>query len=48
LNIKERNIYQKYKLTNTTEVAQLIEKWKQKIQAKAQKIRRYEKKRINQ
>jgi hypothetical protein len=26
LNIKERNIYQKYKLTNTTEVAQLIEK----------------------
>jgi hypothetical protein len=43
LNLKERKIFQKYKVTDTKEVAQLIEDLKQKIQAKAQRIRRYEK-----
>ncbi|PNF19358.1 hypothetical protein B7P43_G06722 [Cryptotermes secundus] len=43
LNTKKRKIFQKYKMTNAREVAELIEKLKQKIQAKAQRIRRYEK-----
>lgn len=43
LNTKKRKIFQKYKVTNAREVAELIEKLKQKIQAKAQRIRRYEK-----
>jgi hypothetical protein len=42
LNTKRRRIFQKYKVTNAEEAAELIEKLKQKIQAKAQKIRRYE------
>jgi hypothetical protein len=32
-------MFQKYKVTDTKEVAQLIENLKQKIQAKAQRIR---------
>jgi hypothetical protein len=43
LNLKKRKIFQKYKVTDTKEIAQLIENLKQKIQAKAQRIRRYEK-----
>jgi hypothetical protein len=43
LNIKNRKIFQKYKITNAKEIAELIKKLKQKIQAKAQTIRRYEK-----
>jgi hypothetical protein len=42
LDIKERKIFQKYKI-NAKETAELIEKLKQKVQAKAQRIRRYEK-----
>jgi aromatic ring-opening dioxygenase catalytic subunit (LigB family) len=43
LNTKKRKIFQKYKVTNTIEIAQLIEELKQKLQAKAQRMRRYEK-----
>jgi len=43
LNRKERKIFQKYRVTNAREVAQLTETLKQKVQAKAQRIRRYEK-----
>jgi hypothetical protein len=43
LNTKKRKIFQKYKVTNAREVAQLIETLKKKVQAKAQKIRRYKK-----
>jgi hypothetical protein len=39
----KRKIFQKYKVTNAREVAQLTETLKQKVQAKAQRIRRYEK-----
>jgi len=42
LNRKKRKIFQKYVVTNTTEVAHLTEILKQKVQAKAQRIRRYE------
>jgi len=41
--MKKRKIFQKYRVTNSKEVAQLIETLKQKVQAKAQRIRRYEK-----
>jgi K+-transporting ATPase c subunit len=41
LNTK-KGIFQQYKVTNAEEAAELIEKLKQKIQAKAQRIRRYE------
>jgi folate-dependent tRNA-U54 methylase TrmFO/GidA len=44
LNRKKREIFQKYRVTNTREVAGLTETLKQKVQAKAQNIRRYEKK----
>ena len=43
LNRKKRTIFQIYRVTNTREFAQLTETLKQKMQAKAQKIRRYEK-----
>ena len=43
LKRKKRKIFQKYKVTNAREVAQLTETLKQKVQAKAQRIRRYEK-----
>ena len=43
LNRKKRKIFQKYRVTNAREVAQLTETLKQKVQAKAQRIRRYEK-----
>ena len=43
LDRKKRKIFQKYRVTNVREVAQLTETLKQKVQAKAQKIRRYEK-----
>ena len=43
LNRKKRKIFQKYRVTNTREVAQLTETLKQKVQAKSQRIRRYEK-----
>jgi hypothetical protein len=43
LNIKKRTIFQKYKVTNAIEIAQLIEELKQKVQAKAERMRRYEK-----
>ena len=39
---KTRKIFQKYRVTNAKEVAQLTET-KQKVQAKAQRIRRFEK-----
>ena len=35
--------FKKYRVTNAREVAQLTETLKQKVQAKAQRIRRYEK-----
>ena len=38
-----RKIFQKYRVTNAREVAQVTETLKQKLQAKAQRIRRYEK-----
>ena len=44
LNRKKRKIFKKYRVTNAREVAQLTETLKQKMQAKAQRIRRYEKK----
>jgi len=43
LNIKKRKIFKKYRVTNAREVAQLTETLKQKVQAKSQRIRRYEK-----
>jgi len=43
LNRKKRKIFQKYGVTNAREVAQLTESLKQKVQVKAQRIRRYEK-----
>jgi hypothetical protein len=43
LNIKKRKIFQKYKVINSIEIAQLIEELTQKVQAKAQRMRRYEK-----
>jgi len=43
LSRKKRKIFQKYRVTNAREVAQLTETLKQKMQAKAQRIRRYEK-----
>ena len=44
LNRKKGNIFKKYRVTNAREVAQLTETLKQKVQAKAQRIRRNEKK----
>ena len=43
LNRKKRKIFKKYRVTNAREVAQLTETLKQKVQAKAQRNRRYEK-----
>jgi len=43
LNRKKRKIFQKYRVTNAREVAQLTETLKQNVQTKAQRIRRYEK-----
>jgi hypothetical protein len=43
LNRKKREIFKKYRVTNAREVAQLTETMKQKLQANAQRIRRYEK-----
>jgi uncharacterized protein (UPF0303 family) len=40
-NRKKRKIFQKYRVTNAREVAQLTETLKHKVQAKAQRIRRY-------
>ena len=39
----KRKIFEKYRVTNAKEVAQLTETLKQKVQAKAQRIRRCEK-----
>jgi hypothetical protein len=39
LNIRERKMFQKYKVTNAIEVSQLIEELMQKVQAKAQRMR---------
>jgi hypothetical protein len=47
LNTNKRKIFQKYKVTDAEEAAELIEKLKQKIQAKAQSIRRYEKRKTS-
>ena len=41
LNKKKRKIFQKYRVTNPRELAQLTETLKQEVQAKAQRIRRY-------
>jgi hypothetical protein len=43
LNRKRRKIFQKYSVTNFREFGHLTETLKQKVQAKAQRIRRYEK-----
>ena len=43
LNRNKGRVLQKYKVTNARETAQLVETLKQKVQAKAQRIRRYEK-----
>jgi len=43
LNRKKRKIFKKYRVKNAREVAQLTETLKLKVQAKAQRIRRYEK-----
>jgi len=43
LNRKKKKIFQKYRVTNAREVAQLTETLKQKVQAKSQRTRRYEK-----
>jgi hypothetical protein len=43
LNRKKRKIFQKYSVTNAREVGHLTETLKQKVQAKAQRIRRYKK-----
>jgi hypothetical protein len=40
---RKKKIFQKYSVTNAGEVGQLTETLKQKVQAKAQRIRRYEK-----
>jgi len=42
-NRKKRKIFKKHRVTNATQVAQLTETLKQKVQAKAQRIKRYEK-----
>ena len=42
LNRKKRKIFQKYRVTNVREVAQLTETLKQKVQTKAQRISRYD------
>ena len=42
LNRKKRKILNKYRVTDAKEVAQLTETLKQKVKAKAQRIRRYE------
>ena len=42
-NRKEWKIFQKHKVTNARELAQLTETLKQKLQEKSQRIRRYEK-----
>ena len=42
LNRKKRKIFNKYRVTTTREVAHLTEPLKQKVQAQAQRIRRYE------
>jgi hypothetical protein len=47
LNIKERKIFQKYKVTNAIEIAQLIEELKQIVQVNAQRMRRYEKRKTS-
>jgi hypothetical protein len=39
LNIKKRKIFQKYKVTNAIEIAQLIEDLKHKVQTKAQRMK---------
>jgi uncharacterized membrane protein len=43
LNRKKKRILKNYRVTNAREFAQLTETIKQKVQAKAQRIRRYEK-----
>jgi ribosomal protein S10 len=43
LNRKKRKIFQKYSMTNAKEVGQLTETLKQKVQTRAQRIRRYKK-----
>jgi ribosome-binding protein aMBF1 (putative translation factor) len=43
LNRKKRKIFPKYSVTNAREFGQLTETLKQKVQAKAQRIRRHEK-----
>jgi len=43
LNGKKRKVFQKYRMTNAREVAQLTETLKQKVQSKSQRIRWYEK-----
>jgi hypothetical protein len=43
LNRKKRKIFKKYRMTKAREVAQLTETLKQKVQAKAQRLRMYEK-----
>jgi len=43
LKRKRRKIFQNYSVTNAREFAQLTETLKQKVQAKAQRIRRYQK-----
>ena len=42
-NLRKRKVFKKYRVTNAREVAQLTETLKQKMQAKAKRIRRYEK-----
>jgi len=42
--LNRKKILKKYRVTNAREFAQLTETIKQKVQAKAQRIRRYEKK----
>jgi hypothetical protein len=42
LNKKKKRIFQNYSVTNAREVGQLTETLKQKVQAKAQRIRSYE------
>jgi hypothetical protein len=46
LNSKKRKSFEKYKVTNAREVAQPKETFKQKVQAKAQRIRRYKKREL--
>jgi hypothetical protein len=47
LNRNKGRVLQKYKVTNARETAQLVETLKQKVQANAQRIRRYEKRKPN-